>query len=80
MSNLDDLVTELELIVTAIDDSSLQDALVRLDGVLNKLDAYQAPRTTFRPKAEPQPTHTSRVVPLRKRPALRPRVARRASA
>jgi hypothetical protein len=76
--NLDELIGELETIIEAVGHDGFQNALLRLDGVIHNLESYQAPRTTFRPRiSEARPKAAS---PLRKRPALRPRVAQAATA
>ena len=78
MSNLDELVTELETIIEAVGRDDLENTLTRLEALIFDLESYQHPRTAFRARnTVPRPRAAT---PLRRRPALRARLGRTATA
>lgn len=80
MSHLDGLIEELQHVLSEVEKDNLTTALSRLDQVLETFESSETFRVDL--KARPDDTAPDNIIPLRKRPALRPRTVarRRASA
>lgn len=75
MSNLDDLISDLERVLAAVENDCMEEALKELDTVMMRLEQLSAPRAKTAKRVEKRANRN--VVPLRQRPAPRPAVQRR---